>query len=101
MARRKRQHPFLALAQTYLTMNMPEMAGARLQVRMLDGPPGGPRYAVMAELCPRVCPRGTPPALAAAGKCGEADCPLRRSVRLLFDRRGTMVQASRSGIHWS
>lgn len=101
MARRKRQNPLLAMAQAYLSQHMPELHDARLQIRMLDGPPGSPRYAVTAELCTtRRCPYGV--ALdVAAGDCPVLDCPLRNSVRLLIDRRGTVVQTIRSGIHWT
>lgn len=100
MARRKRQNIYLAIAQTYLAQHMPDMAGAHLCVRMLDGPPGGPRYSVTAELCVPRCPRGVAPALAALGQCAVVGCPLRRSVRLLLDRRGTVLHTSRSGLHW-
>ncbi|MBK9941468.1 MAG: hypothetical protein IPP13_07595 [Kouleothrix sp.] len=101
MARRKRPNPFLAIAQTYLHQHMPEMVGAQLQLRMLDGPPGSPRYAVTAEQCMNTCPYGVPVALAAVGKCTMICCPLRRTVRLLLDRRGTVMHATRSDIHWN
>jgi hypothetical protein len=102
MARRKRQHPLLAVARTYLSQHMPDLRGAQLRIRALDGPPGSPRYAVTAELCGAgVCPHGVTPAVAAAGQCPVFDCPLRGSVRLLMDRRGTVIQTIRSGIHWS
>jgi hypothetical protein len=101
MGRKKRTHPLLIVARTYLNQHMPELKTAPLQLRMLDGPPGSPRYAVTAEDCTAgTCPFGT---LAAAqgGQCTVRDCPLRRSVRLLLDRRGTVVRATRSGIHWN
>jgi hypothetical protein len=102
MARRKRQNPLLAVAQTYLATHMPDLRGARLQIRMLDGPPESPRYAVTAELCTAgACPYGVTSAVAAAGQCPIIDCPLRNSARLLLDRRGTVVQTIRSGIHWN
>ncbi|HRC74504.1 MAG TPA: hypothetical protein PLO33_02435, partial [Kouleothrix sp.] len=75
MARRKRQNPFLSMAQVYLNQHMPDMSGARLQLRMLDGPPGSPRYAVTAEVCRHICPYGVLPAQAALGKCTVFDCP--------------------------
>ena len=101
MGRKKRQHPLVKHVQAYLNQAMPEMAGARLQLRTLDGPPESPRYAVTAELCAHTCPYGTTPAMAAAGQCHVIDCPLRRSVRLRVDRRGTIMHATRSTIHWS
>ena len=102
MARRKRQNPLLAVAKTFLSQHIPELRGARLAIRMLDGPPTSPRYAVTAELCTtHKCPYGVSEATAASGKCPVIDCPLRDSVRLLMDRRGTVVQTIRGGIHWS
>jgi hypothetical protein len=101
MARKKRQHPLIKHVQAYLNQTMPEMAGARLQLRTLDGPPGSPRYAVTAELCTHACPYGTSPSMAAAGQCHVINCPLRCSVRLLVDRRGTILHATRSTLHWN
>ncbi|HNP70513.1 MAG TPA: hypothetical protein PKK15_05370 [Kouleothrix sp.] len=101
MARRKRQNPFLSMAQVYLNQHMPDMSGARLQLRMLDGPPGSPRYAVTAEVCRHICPYGVLPAQAALGKCTVFDCPLRQSVRLLLDRRGAVLHATRNTLHWN
>lgn len=102
MARRKRQNPLLVVAQSYLNQNMPEMRGARVQIRMLDGPPGSPRYAVSAELCTtNTCPYGVTPAVASAGRCPIISCPLRNSVRLLMDRRGSVVQTIHCDIHWN
>ncbi|HNP86605.1 MAG: hypothetical protein JST60_13995 [Chloroflexi bacterium SZAS-1] len=100
MARRRRQHPLLKIAQAYLNQHMPEMAGARLQLRNLDGPPEAPRYSVTAECCLQACPHGVAPAIAAVGKCPVADCPLRCSVRLLLSRRGTVLHTTQSTIHW-
>lgn len=101
MARRKRQNPLLVVAQSYLVQHMPEMRGARLKIRMLDGPPSSPRYAVTAELCTTGhCPHGVSTATAMAGKCPVTDCPLRDTVRLLMDRRGGVVHTVRCGIHW-
>ncbi|MBK9714008.1 MAG: hypothetical protein IPO81_22300 [Kouleothrix sp.] len=102
MARRKRQNPLLAVAQTYLNQNMPEMRNAVINLRMLDGPPGSPRFAATAELCTtNVCPHGVPIAISSAGHCPVIDCPLRHSVRLLLDRRGGVVETISSGIHWT
>ena len=102
MARKKRQNPLLVVAQSYLTEHMPELRGARLQIRMLDGPPGSPRYSVTAELCTtQACPYGVSSTAAAAGKCPIISCPLRNTARLLMDRRGSVVQTIRCGIHWN
>jgi len=101
MARKKRANPLLITARTYLSQHVPELKAARLQLRMLDGPPGSPRYAVTAEDClAGACPFG-PSAIAEDGQCTVRDCPLRCSVRLLMDRRGAVLQATRSGIHWN
>lgn len=101
MGRRKRQHPLLKIAQAYLSKTMPAMASARLQLRNLDGPPGSPRFAVTAELCEHTCPYGVAPAVATAGQCPVGDCPLRCSVRMLLDRRGTVMHTTQSTLHWS
>ena len=102
MARRKRQNPLLVVAQSYLVQHMPELRGARLQIRMLDGPPGSPRYAVTAELCTtQACPYGVSATTANAGKCPIISCPLRNTARLLMDRRGAVVQTIRCDIHWN
>jgi hypothetical protein len=102
MARRKRQHPLLVVARTYLNQHMPDLAGARLSVRTLDGPPDAPRYAVTAETCTACpCPHGVALALSASGQCPIVECPLRHSVRLLLNRRGTVVHSTVSDIHWT
>src|SRR5262245_6237040 len=102
MARRKRQHPLLLVARNYLNQHLPELRDAPIQLRLLDGPPGSPRYAATAEVCAVAsCPRGIPPATALAGRCAVSECPLRRSARLLLDRRGVVIQVTRSDIHWS
>jgi hypothetical protein len=101
MPRRKRQNPLLAVAQRYLCQHLPELRDARPRIRMLDGPPGSPRYAVTVEACrPVPCPHGVPRAVADAGECPIRDCPIRNTVRLLLDLEGEVVQVTRSGIHW-
>lgn len=101
MARRKRPNFALQMARQYLDRHMPELYGAPLHLRRLDGPPGAPRYAVSAEVCLVArCPRGFPSTIAEAGQCPVRDCPLRRSVRLLLDRYGGVMQATCSGVHW-
>jgi hypothetical protein len=100
MARQKRQNRMLKVARQYVDRSMPELRDTELRLRMLDGPPGSPRYAAMAERCTAACPRGIPASAAAAGECPVRDCPLRDSVRLLLDRSGLVIQATRSGIRW-
>lgn len=102
MARRKRLNPLLIVAQRYLSRHNPNLAGARLKLRTLDGPPAAPRYAVTAELCTAAaCPYGVAPERAACGECPVLACPLRHSVRLLFSRRGEILHTTDSDIHWS
>jgi len=102
MARRKRQNPLLVVAQSYLNQYLPEMMGAKLRLRMLDGPPEAPRYVVTAETCTALtCPHGVLPAVSASGQCPVVECPLRQSVRLLLSRRGAVVHTTVSDIHWS
>ena len=101
MARKKRINPLLSIARTYVGQHAPELKSAPIRLRMLDGPPGSPSCAVVAEACPTGdCPQGMPASIAESGQCTVRDCPLRCSVRLLLDRRGTVVQATRSGVHW-
>ena len=102
MARKKRVNPLLVVARTYINQQVPELKAAPLHLRMLDGPPGSPSCAVTAEAClAHDCPNGVPAAVAAIGQCTVRDCPLRCGVRLLLDRRGAVMQATRSGIHWN
>jgi hypothetical protein len=102
MARRKRQHPLLLVARSYLSQHMPDMSDARLKLRVLDGPPEAPRYAVTAETCTACpCPHGIPLAVAAGGQCPITECPLRHSVRLLLNRRGTVIHTTVSDIRWT
>lgn len=94
-------NPMLMAARTYLDQHMPELKSAPLHLHALDGPPESPHYAVTAETCfGGNCPYGISAAVAAAGQCSVLDCPLRRSVRLLLDRRGIVLHATRGGIHW-
>lgn len=100
MSRHKRENPLLAVVQTYLNREVPELRDAPLQLRRLDGPPGSPCYAAIAETCDAtVCPRSNQ--ATASSQCGVLDCPLRCSMRLLLDRRGGIIQVTRSGIHWN
>lgn len=104
MARPKRPpHPLLNVARVYLDEHMPDLKGVPLRLRQLDGPPGAPRYVVTAEVCHDLhdCPFGVSAAAAEAGNCPVLDCPLRNSVRLLFDREGEVVKTMQSGIHWT
>jgi hypothetical protein len=102
MARKKRINPLLIVARTYVSQHVPELKSAAVQLRMLDGPPGSPRCAATAEAClADDCPNGVPAAVAASGACQVRDCPLRCTVRLLLDRRGTVLHVTRSGVHWN
>jgi len=102
MARKKRINPLLVFARTYVNQHVPELKTAPLQLRMLDGPPGSPSCAVTVEAClADDCPYGVPGLIAESGQCSVRDCPLRCSVRLLLDRRGAVMQDTRSGVHWS
>ena len=102
MSRRKRQNQMLNTARQYVDLYMPELRGASLRVRSLDGPPGSPRYAVIAEVCPLTqCPHGIAPAISASGQCPVRECPLRRSARLLLDRNGVVMRVTRSAVHWN
>jgi hypothetical protein len=102
MSRRKHHNRLLTAARTYVNHHLPELRHAPLAMRMLDGPPSSPRYAVTVEACcAQACPRGYSTLVAVAGGCNVLDCPLRRTVRLLLSRQGDVMQATRSGIHWS
>lgn len=102
MARKKRANPLLIVARTYISQHVPELKAAPLQLRMLDGPPESPSCAVSAEAClAGDCPNGVPAAIAQSGQCTVRDCPLRCGVRLLLDRRGAVIQITRSGVHWN
>jgi hypothetical protein len=102
MARKKRINPLLVFARTYVNQHVPELKAAPLQLHMLDGPPGSPSCAVTVEACLAAdCPNGVSALIAKSGQCAVRDCPLRCSVRLLLDRRGAVMQDTRSGVHWS
>ncbi|GAB4119914.1 MAG: hypothetical protein Fur005_14450 [Roseiflexaceae bacterium] len=103
MARPRRQIPQFAIARRYLEQHLPELRNAPLRMRQLDGPPGSPRFAVTAELCTakQICPHGVSREDSLAGRCEVAHCALRKTVRLLIDRSGEVVQVTRSDLHWS
>ena len=102
MARKKRINPLLLVARTYVSQHVPELKAAPLHLRMLDGPLGSPSCAVTSEAClAGDCPNGVPAAIAQSGQCTVRDCPLRCGVRLLLDRRGAVMQVTRSGVHWN
>jgi hypothetical protein len=102
MPRHNRQDRLLSAARSYVHQHLPELQRAPLRLHPLDGPPGSPRYAVTVEACfAEVCPRNFPATVASSGQCGVLDCPLRRSLRLLLDHQGVVLQATTSGIHWS
>jgi hypothetical protein len=102
MSRRKQLARLLNAAHRYVDQHLPDLRHAPLALRMLDGPPGSPRYAVTVAACrAQACPRGISTLDAAAGQCHVPDCPLRHTARLLLDRQGNVIQATRSGILWS
>jgi hypothetical protein len=102
MPRRKAKNQLLIAAQTYVSQHLPEFVDRPLQLRILDGPPGSPRYAATSEACiAKACPRGLTAHASSSMQCGVLDCPLRCSARLLLDRHGTVIQATISGIHWN
>src|SRR5258707_8427630 len=85
MTRKKRTNSLLIVAHRYVSQHLPELKAAPLQLRMLDGPPGSPHCAVMAEAClASDCPKGVPAAGAEIGQCTGRACPLRCSLRLLL-----------------
>ncbi len=103
MARPKRPpHPLLRIAKAYIETTTPELREAPLHLHHLDGPPGSPRFAISAEVCPEShnCPFGITSEVADAGKCPVINCSVRHSVRLLYNRDGTMVKEMQSGTHW-
>ncbi|MEO7912309.1 MAG: hypothetical protein ABIV47_21905 [Roseiflexaceae bacterium] len=102
MTRKKRTNPLLIAARAYISLHAPELKAAPLQLRLLDGPPESPSCAVTAEAClAGDCPNGIAASVAQSGGCTVRDCPLRCSLRLLLNRRGLVMQATRSGIHWN
>ncbi len=102
MARHKRPpHPVLETAREYLDAVQPEMHEAELHLRQLDGPPDAPRFAVTAEVCEtEQCPYQVPKDVADAGDCPIQQCDHRCTIRILFDRDGSLRSSMRSGVHW-
>lgn len=101
MARPKYQSPILKIARNYLQQHAPDMSTATLRMRQLDGPPGSPRFAVIAERCvAAACLHQNTPENAAAGLCNQRACEQRRSVHLLINRDGTIVQMINGVHHW-
>jgi hypothetical protein len=101
MARPKRVNPLVPLVRAYIRKHAPELSGARLRLRQLDGPAGAPRYAASVETCAiESCPYKVEEAVAQEGKCPIHDCALRRSLRLLLDRKGNVIEAHDTNTHW-
>lgn len=100
MARPKRPpHPIIAQARSVLHTIAPELELAPLELRMLDGPQGGPRFAVAVSRCYNdgVCPHQvTDPS-----RCDIPTCDLRRSLRLLFDGAGKLIQVIDGHHRWT
>lgn len=100
MARPKRPpHPMLQVAREHLRRIDATLSDAPLHLHQLDGPPGGPRYAVSVGVCRRsaACPYG----VAEGQPCTVLDCELRDAVRLLLDRDGNLLEVLRNGVRWS
>ncbi len=100
MARPKRPpHPMLKVARDHLAELDSALCDKPIHLKMLDGPPGAPRYAVYVGTCerPGPCPYGvediTP--------CPVLNCSLRHSLRMLLDRDGNIVEVLRSGVRWA
>lgn len=100
MARPKRPpHPMLQVAREHLRELDEELHEEPIHLRMLDGPPGAPRYAVYIGACEREgpCPYG----VAEQNPCPVLDCQQRHSLRMLLDREGKLVEVLRSGVRWT
>lgn len=100
MARPKRPpHPMLKVAREHLVQLDDELRDEPIHLRMLDGPPGAPRYAVYVGACERhgPCPYG----VEGITPCPVLDCELRHSLRMLLDREGNLVEVLRSGVRWT
>lgn len=105
MARPKKRYPereqALQAARDYLREAAPHLAAVPLRLQALDTAPGGPCYAVTAELCDTIhCPHRIRPAVAAAGNCPILSCAVRQSIRLLLNDQGEVVQATYGNVHW-
>jgi hypothetical protein len=99
MARPRRQSPQITIARRYIKQHMPELEGAALRVRQLDGPPDAPRFVVTVEHCPSEhCPHGREKS--PEGTCDVESCALRSSARLLIMRDGQVIQVTSSDLHW-
>ena len=100
MARPKRPpHPMLKVAREHLKHLDAELYDELIHLRMLDGPPGAPRYAVYVGACERDGP--CPYSVEDVTPCPILDCDLRHSLRLLLDRDGKLVEVLRSGVRWT
>ncbi|NWF80072.1 MAG: hypothetical protein HXY37_08490 [Chloroflexi bacterium] len=100
MARPKRPpHPMLRVAREHLNVLDPDLRDEPIHLRMLDGPPGAPRYAVYVGACRRDgdCPYG----VEMITPCPVLNCELRNSLRLLLDREGNLVEVLQSGVRWT
>jgi hypothetical protein len=89
----------IARARRALRTIAPELEYAPLELRLLDGPHDAPRYAVAVGHCYNVgaCPHH----VADPGACTVPSCELRRSLRLLFDGSGALIQVLDGHRRWS
>lgn len=99
MARPKRPpHPMLEVARQHLLQIDAGLQDAPLHLRMLDGPPGSPRYAVSVAECHRAGP--CPYHVTDEARCPILECSLRHSLRLLLTRDGELVEVIQGDIRW-
>jgi hypothetical protein len=100
MARPKRPpHPMLRVAREHVRRLNMGLDDEPIHLRMLDGPPSAPRYAVYVGACMSEgdCPHGVNDRIT----CPILECKLRRSLRMLLDRDGNLVELLRDGVRWS
>ncbi|HMQ30925.1 MAG TPA: hypothetical protein PKD53_09360 [Chloroflexaceae bacterium] len=100
MARPKRPPPpMVKVAGDHLGELDSALRDEPIHLRMLDGPPGAPRYAVYVGTCerPGPCPHG----VEEITPCPVLNCALRHSLRMLLDRDGNLVEVLRGGVRWT
>ena len=89
----------VARARRALRDIAPELAYAPLELRHLDGPHSAPRFAVAVGRCYNVgvCPHH----VADPSACAVPSCEQRRTLRLLFDADGRLVQVIDGHHRWT
>jgi hypothetical protein len=100
MARPKRPpHPMLRVAREHVRRLNMGLDEEPIHLRMLDGPPGAPRYAVYVGAC--MSEGGCPHGISDRTTCPVLECKLRHSLRMLLDRDGNLVELLRGGVRWT